>query len=100
MSPQTKPHPYQANTWNRYRLEWDAATGLFRTLIDGELMEELPLGGMAVVPIPEPVRWIQLGSGLALLAVLGQRRQPDGARDRTPAEPERPLVDVVSSGTR
>ena len=63
------------------------------------VIEELTLGGMAVVPIPEPVHWIQLGSGLALLAVLGRRRQPDGARDRTPAEPERPLADVVSSET-
>jgi hypothetical protein len=39
----TKPYQYEANTWNRYRLEWDAATGHFRTLIDGEPMEDLPL---------------------------------------------------------
>jgi hypothetical protein len=38
------------------------------------LIEELTLGGMAVVPMPEPTGWIQLGSGLALLTLLGRRR--------------------------
>jgi len=45
------------------------------------VIEELTLGGMAVVPIPEPTRWIQLGSGLVLLAALGGRRDDPGAGD-------------------
>jgi hypothetical protein len=44
------------------------------------VIEELTLGGMAVVPIPEPARWIQLVSGLTLLAVLGRRRGNPDAR--------------------
>ena len=48
------------------------------------VIQEMTVGGMAVVPIPEPARWLQLGSGLALLAVVGRRRsirgRPEPAR--------------------
>jgi hypothetical protein len=43
------------------------------------VIEEQTVGGMAVVPMPEPSHWIQLGSGLALLTVLGRRRNPGRA---------------------
>jgi hypothetical protein len=40
------------------------------------VIDAMTVGGMAVVPVPEPAHWIQLGSGLALLTVLGRRRTP------------------------
>jgi hypothetical protein len=44
------------------------------------VIEELSVGGMAVVPIPEPARLLQLGAGLALLALLGWRREARAGR--------------------
>jgi hypothetical protein len=49
----------------------EPGTGATEALV---IIEELTAGGMAVVPIPEPARWLQLASGLALLAVVGRRR--------------------------
>ncbi len=60
------------------------------------VIEEQTVGGMAVVPIPEPARWIQLGSGLALLSVLGRQRESTGGPSRTPAQPERSLTAAAS----
>jgi hypothetical protein len=37
-------------------------------------------GGLAVIPVPEPEGWLMLGSGLALLALLGSRRGRFGMR--------------------
>ncbi len=34
---------YQANQWYRVRLEWDADSGHFRTTIDDELLEDMPM---------------------------------------------------------
>jgi hypothetical protein len=63
------------------------------------VIEELTVGGMAVVPMPEPTGWIQLGSGLALLTLLGGRRgdqaRPDPAADGARA----PCADAASLET-
>ncbi|MBM4046628.1 MAG: hypothetical protein FJ279_16075, partial [Planctomycetes bacterium] len=35
--------PYEANRWTRVRMEWRVDTGRFKTSIDGEAVEDLPM---------------------------------------------------------
>jgi len=42
-SESTSAPPYEADTWYSVRLEWDADTQHFRTTIDGELREDMPM---------------------------------------------------------
>jgi hypothetical protein len=37
-------------------------------------------GGLALIPVPEPDRWLMLASGLTMLAVVGRRRDPERRR--------------------
>jgi hypothetical protein len=57
----------------------DPATGDTETLIG---IDGLTAGGLAVIPVPEPEGWLMLGSGLAMLTLLGRRR---GAQQRVAA---------------
>jgi hypothetical protein len=64
----------------------DPATGALEALIG---VDGLTAGGLAVIPVPEPERWVMLGSGLAMLAVMGRRRETrepgaSTARSRAP----------------
>ena len=49
----------------------DPASGDVEPLIG---VDGFTAGGLAVIPVPEPEGWLMLGSGLALLALLGNRR--------------------------
>jgi hypothetical protein len=68
----------QGTTSNRSEIDViDAGTGGIEVLIG---IDGVTPGGMAVIPVPEPERWIMLGSGLLLLAVLGRRRDGPGRK--------------------
>jgi hypothetical protein len=55
----------------------DPASGDVEPLIG---VDGFTAGGLAVIPVPEPEGWLMLGSGLALLALLGSRRGRFGMR--------------------
>jgi hypothetical protein len=60
------------------RTELDAiepASGDIEALIG---VDGFTAGGLAVIPVPEPEGWLMLGSGLAMLTLLGRRRERRG----------------------
>ena len=70
----------------------DPASGDVESLIG---VDGFTAGGLAVIPVPEPEGWLMLGSGLALLALLGNRRGRFGMRTalrvKAPTERNRAL---------
>jgi len=64
----------------------DPATGEVMAMIG---VDGFTAGGLAIIPAPEPERWVMLASGLTLLAVVGRRReradpQASAAHNRAP----------------
>jgi hypothetical protein len=53
----------------------DPASGETEALIG---IDGLTAGGLAVIPVPEPQGWLMLGCGVAMLALLGRRRERRG----------------------
>jgi hypothetical protein len=68
----------------------DPASGDTEALIG---VDGFTAGGLAVIPVPEPRRWLMLGSGLVTLMLLGHRRErcSVGARMAAPTARSRAL---------